>query len=519
MRGLIGAVVVAVAVVLQLAVADRITFPGGTGPDLVLLTVAALALAIGPMAGAILGFCAGLALDVAPPAGHLVGQDALVFCLIGYVCGLASSGPAAEGLPEQERSALVELGVTAAGAVCGEVMIAGLGVMLSDPRVTWPAIKHVLPVAAGYDLLLSPFVLFTVAAMLRVAGFVSPRDTSPGIATRPAAWAAGAASAGAIRQLAGSGSPRLRLSGQGKGADGWLNGGHGGNRSGPGRSGLSGPGNSRPGAGRREPRLKLGGSGTGHGPGGSRRGPAGAGSGSSRVKFGGGRRGEGVVGGSLLGGLRSSGGMRGSGGPVGFRRAGDRLASSRLGASLLGGSVFGRSSSVFGRPVSPFGRTSAAFSGSSANGFTGRSLRGLSKSRGPAKSNGTAAHAPRFRGASTMGRMVNGARRPGQRKSPGKNWLRGSRPGRGPVRSLAGRRSPSRGWLRGMRGSTGSGGTVGLGGKKAFGGRSALGGKSGLSGKSAFGSKSKNAFGKKNAFGAKGPSRLRLRRRRTGGYR
>jgi rod shape-determining protein MreD len=89
MRGLIGAVVVAVAVVLQLAVADRITFPGGTGPDLVLLTVAALALAIGPMAGAILGFCAGLALDVAPPAGHLVGQDALVFCLIGYVCGLA----------------------------------------------------------------------------------------------------------------------------------------------------------------------------------------------------------------------------------------------------------------------------------------------------------------------------------------------------------------------------------------------------------------------------------------------
>src|SRR5580704_1592452 len=101
MRGLIGAVVVAVAIVLQLAVADRITFPGGTGPDLVLLTVAALALATGPMAGAVLGFCAGLALDVAPPAGHLVGQDALVFCLVGYVCGLFSSAPAAEGLPDQ----------------------------------------------------------------------------------------------------------------------------------------------------------------------------------------------------------------------------------------------------------------------------------------------------------------------------------------------------------------------------------------------------------------------------------
>src|SRR5580698_7878080 len=109
MRGLIGAVVVAVAVVLQLAVADRITFPGGTGPDLVLLTVAALALATGPMAGAILGFCAGLALDVAPPAGHLVGQDALVFCLIGYVCGLVADAPATDGIAEQEHSALFEL--------------------------------------------------------------------------------------------------------------------------------------------------------------------------------------------------------------------------------------------------------------------------------------------------------------------------------------------------------------------------------------------------------------------------
>jgi hypothetical protein len=404
----------------------------------------------------------------------------------------------------------------------------------------------VLPVAVGYDLLLSPFVLFTVAAMLRVAGFVSSREASSGLAARPAAWAASAASAGAVRQLAGGGSPRLRLSGQGKGADGWLSGGHGGNRSGPGRSGLSGPGNSRPGAGRREPRLKLAGSGSGHGSGGRRRGPAGAGSGSARVKFGGGRRGEGVVGGSLLGGLRASGGLRGSGGPVGFRRAGDRLASSRLGASLLGGSVFGRSSSVFGRPVSPFGRTSATFSGSGglngsgANGFTGRSLRGLSKGAGSAKGSGVASHAPRFRGESTFARVVNGARRPGQRKSPGRGWLRGSRPGRGSVRSLAGsglsRRSPGRGWLRGMRGSSGlggSGGTIGLGGKKTFGGRSALSGKSALrgksalSGKSAFGGKSRSPFGKKKAFGAKQPSRLRLRRskagnkswRRTGGYR
>src|SRR5580658_2858543 len=145
MRHLISAVVVAVAVVFQLAAADRMVFPGGTGPDLVLLTVAALAIATGPLAGSVAGFCAGLALDVAPPAGHLVGQDALVFCLVGYACGLVADAPPADGIAEQEHSALFELTVTAAGAVCGEAMIAALGVMLSDPRVSWPDIKHVLP--------------------------------------------------------------------------------------------------------------------------------------------------------------------------------------------------------------------------------------------------------------------------------------------------------------------------------------------------------------------------------------
>jgi rod shape-determining protein MreD len=549
MRGLIGAAVVAVAVVLQLAVADRITFPGGAGPDLVLLTVAALALATGPLAGAILGFCGGLALDVAPPAGHLVGQDALVFCLIGYGCGLLSSGPGGEGLPDQEHSALFELGVTAVGAVGGEAMIAGLGVMLSDPRVSWLAIKHVLPVAVGYNLLLSPFVLLTVAAMLRVAGIVSLREAPSGarglggrgLAARPAGWAGGAAAAGAVRQIAGGGSPRLRLAGQGKGGDAWLSSGHGaGNRSGPGRSGLTGPGNNRPGT----PRLKLGGSGGALGSAGGRRGSTARRPGPARVRFGT-RRGEGVVGGSLLG----------SGGAAGFRRAGDRLASSRLGASLLGGSVFGRSSIFSRSSAGGLGRspvpTSVGFGGRSSS-FTGKSLRGLSKaglSKGGLSkgglSGGAGTHAPRFRKEGGLTRMVHGTRRPGQRKSPGRGWLRGSRPGRGPVRSLAGnglgRRSPGRGWLRGSSSFRGSGGSVGLGGKSglrgksafrggsglggrsALGGRSGLGSRTGLNGKSAFGGRSPFGRGRKSAFGASGAtgqSRIRLgRTRKRGGYR
>ena len=215
MRGLISFFVVAVTVIVQLTVVDRIAFPGGAGPNLVLLAVAALALACGPLTGMLTGFWAGLALDVAPPGSHFVGQDALVFCLIGYACGLLaddSSGDTAE----QGHTALFEIVVTAAGAVCGEALAALLGVMLSDPRVTWPAIRNVLPAAAAYDVLLAPFVLYAVAAALRLAG---ARD-----AGRRVGWSASQARApvpganqGAIRQLAGGNGVRLRLSDRDKG--------------------------------------------------------------------------------------------------------------------------------------------------------------------------------------------------------------------------------------------------------------------------------------------------------------
>jgi rod shape-determining protein MreD len=158
-RALISFVVVSIAVVFQLTVVDRIAFPGGSGPDLVLLAVAALALASGPMTGALTGFWAGLALDVAPPGSHFVGQNALVFCLIGYACGLLADGSSGDGATEPGHTAFFEIVVTAAGAILGEALSALLGVMLSDPRVTWSAITNVLPVAVAYDVLLCPFVL------------------------------------------------------------------------------------------------------------------------------------------------------------------------------------------------------------------------------------------------------------------------------------------------------------------------------------------------------------------------
>ena len=215
MRGLISFVVVAVTVVVQLTVVDRIAFPGGAGPNLVLLAVAALALANGPLTGLLTGFWAGLALDVAPPGSHFVGQNALVFCLIGYACGLLSDesfGDAAE----QGHTALFEILVTAAGAVCGEALAALLGVMLSDPRVTWPAIRNVLPAAVVYDVLLCPFVLYAVAAALRLAG-TRGEGRQVGWSASQARSPLPGANQGAIRQLAGGNDLRLRLSDRDKG--------------------------------------------------------------------------------------------------------------------------------------------------------------------------------------------------------------------------------------------------------------------------------------------------------------
>jgi rod shape-determining protein MreD len=514
MRHLISTVVVAVAVLLQLAVADRIVFPGGSGPDLVLLTVAALALATGPMAGSVAGFCAGLALDVAPPAGHLVGQDALVFCLVGYACGLAADSPAKDGIADQEHSALFELAVTAVGAVCGEAMIAGLGVMLSDPRVTWAAIKHVLPVSVGYDVLLSPFVLLAVAAMLRLAG---SRAAEPGItmsaaSRRRAAWAASPAAAGAVRQLSGSGSPRLHLSGQGRlggsGGSGSL-----GSRSGPGRQG------SGLGPGRREPHLRLRRSGSpggrlgseggrlglaggraGSGAGGGRPAVRRSGSGGARLKFGA-RRGEGVLGGSLLGGSGSllsgsvfggrsvfgSGSGLGGGSGSGSRLAGSRLGASLFGGSLFGGSVFG--GSVFGGSRSGIGRGSGIGGGSGGTGIRkpgGARIRIRGTRSGPGKTHpGAGLHAPRFRKAPVVGRLARGMSRPGQRKSPGRGWLRGSGPSAPRRSALAGSGSASRGLFRRRR-------TLG----KSSMGKSALGG---------------SAMGLRSG----GPARLRIGRQKT----
>jgi rod shape-determining protein MreD len=427
--------VAAVAVVVQVTIVDRIAFPGGAGPDLVLLTVAALALAGGPLIGALTGFWAGLALDVAPPGSHFAGQNALVFCLVGYACGLLADESSPDA--DQGHTALFEILVTAAGAVCGEALAALLGVMLSDPRVTWPAVTRVLPVAIAYDVLLCPFVLYAVAATLRLAG-ARGEDRRAGWTASQVRDPAPAANQGAIRQLAAGSGPRLRLSERDKG---------------------SGPaGRHGPGIAWREPQLKLGR-------------PAqrtataafavgGLSAGSSKVRFGGRRRG-GMLGGSPLGGANATGSaLRGSG------LGSSRFGSSTMGRSLFGGSVFRRSSAplgatsrfgrsaVFGRPVPlgrrvPLGRP-APLGRRAPLGLSSPFRRRNTLIR---VDGGLAGSAPRFSRGGSFARFTAVLRRSAGPKSPGRGWLRGASARSGS--SVRGR-SPSRTSLRGtsLRGTS-----------------------------------------------------------------
>ena len=243
-RLILTVVLVAVALAAQLTIVNRLSLPGGSGPDLVLLVVVALALTGGPLPGVLTGFLAGLALDVAPPAGHTVGEYALVFCIVGYVCGrLAGLG--------EESPALLYVAISAGAAAVGAVLYAGLGVMLSDPEVTWASVQHVLPSAVVYNVLLSPFVLFGVA---KLNGWLSSSDAvvrpsaSMSSAAASAFGGAGLAS-GAVRQASASGSPKLHL-GDRRGSDAWI--------AGVARSAGS-PRSGGLATSQREPRLRLSG--------------------------------------------------------------------------------------------------------------------------------------------------------------------------------------------------------------------------------------------------------------------
>jgi rod shape-determining protein MreD len=161
-RILLSSSLVVVALVLQVSVLARLHLPGAV-PDLLLLTVLALAMVYGHVGGALVGFGAGLLADLAPPADHAAGRYALVLCVIGYLAGLIK--------PDNGRlkSATGPMVVVAAAAVGSTLLYAGVGALVGDTAARHVGLGSLLFTALLYDLLLAPFVVPGIMALARRA--------------------------------------------------------------------------------------------------------------------------------------------------------------------------------------------------------------------------------------------------------------------------------------------------------------------------------------------------------------
>jgi rod shape-determining protein MreD len=100
------ALLVIVAVTLQTVFIARLNLPG-VGPDLLIITVAAVGLATSRNYGAITGFAAGLLVDIMPPDQTTLGVTAILLALVGYFAGSISEPRAM--VPAQLMALLIAL--------------------------------------------------------------------------------------------------------------------------------------------------------------------------------------------------------------------------------------------------------------------------------------------------------------------------------------------------------------------------------------------------------------------------
>ncbi len=173
-RKLAAALALLVALLVQLTIVNGLALPGGGTPDLVLLCVIAIGMTGGPSYGVIVGFGAGLALDLAPPASQLVGQYALVLCLVGYLSGRLRF--------TLRHSAALALIAAVVLAGLGEALSAVLTLALDTPEVTWTTMTQVLPPSVIYDAVLGPLILLCSVRLAVALGMsFDPQDGSPAL--------------------------------------------------------------------------------------------------------------------------------------------------------------------------------------------------------------------------------------------------------------------------------------------------------------------------------------------------
>lgn len=146
------------AVLIEVTLLSRLGIPGAT-PDLVVVTIVAIALAMGPVQGAVAGFAAGILLDLAPPGDTLIGVNALVYVAIGFITGLA--------VDPRDRTVWILMGMVGLSTGAAVLLVSGLDTLLGSDRVDWEQVPMLTLTSALYGLLLAPVVLLLVAWVVR----------------------------------------------------------------------------------------------------------------------------------------------------------------------------------------------------------------------------------------------------------------------------------------------------------------------------------------------------------------
>lgn len=152
--------VLVVAVLLDTVVLSSMTL-GAWRPDLVMLTVMAVALAEGSGAAVRYGFAAGLLVDLLSTGSRLVGTSALVLVLAGYALGVLRPYLAGGGLPARVVAVAAASLVTVLGGTLLDQLLqvrsAGLGSAVQSGLAT--GVAHAL---------LTPVVVLPLEALSRL---------------------------------------------------------------------------------------------------------------------------------------------------------------------------------------------------------------------------------------------------------------------------------------------------------------------------------------------------------------
>jgi rod shape-determining protein MreD len=151
-----GAVAIVVALALQSTVFSRLPLPGNA-PNLLLVLVVAAALAGGVPVGVWMGFATGLAADLI--SDHPLGLLGLVFLVVGLVVGQIEAS--------SERSVLWPVLIVAGAAIGSFLLYLIVYSLVGRHSVGWGSQLRGLPGEVLYDVMLTPFVVPVVAAVVR----------------------------------------------------------------------------------------------------------------------------------------------------------------------------------------------------------------------------------------------------------------------------------------------------------------------------------------------------------------